>query len=58
MGIESSSKTSKIVDVLLSSRISKSNAKGVFINGDGSFIAAKEMERRDLTSRFKCIFGI
>jgi len=47
MGIESS-RTSIVVDVLSSSRISKGKAKGVFINGDGSFVSAREKERRDL----------
>jgi hypothetical protein len=46
------SKTSKVVDVLSSSRISKGNVERVFTTCDGSFIADKEMERRDLTSRF------
>ncbi len=39
MGIETS-KTSKVVDVLSSSLISKGNANGAFGIGEGSYIAA------------------
>ncbi len=41
-----------LLDVLSLSHISKDNARSVFIKDDSSFIAVKETERTDLTSRF------
>jgi hypothetical protein len=55
------SKTSKVVDVLSSSRISKGNVNGAVIIGGGIFIDAEEAERsrrQDLTSRFMYLFWL
>ncbi len=56
MGIESS-KTSKIVDELSSSRMSKVNSSGL-LEIEGVLIAALETERRDSTSRFMYLFWL
>jgi hypothetical protein len=55
MGIESS-KASKVVDVLSSSRVSKGNSNGAFIIGEGSFIVAKRSEKNRLNITFHVSF--
>ena len=57
MGIELSN-TSKVVDVLSSSLISKGNKNGAFIIYEGSCIAVTETKRRDLISGFIYLFEL